>query len=64
MIKKSLMAAAVALSAVVYFNVSGQTADAPSAKEAKDTKSSGQKAVQQKTEKAAPNRHSERRQSV
>jgi iron(III) transport system substrate-binding protein len=55
MTKRFLMITAAGLAAVVCFNVPGQTADAPSAKEAKDAKSSGQKAVQQKTEKSVPN---------
>ena len=49
MATKSMLAWTAALSAVIYFNVSGQTADvAPG-------KSSAKSAAQQKSEKAAPN---------
>ncbi|HET7392501.1 MAG TPA: hypothetical protein VFK25_01855, partial [Candidatus Binatia bacterium] len=54
MIKNFWIAAAVVILALVYFEVPGQTADAPS-KQAKDPKSSGQKPAQQKVEKPASN---------
>ena len=54
MIEKFLIATVVALFAVVCFEVSGNTADTYSAKEAKDAKSA-QKPSQQKVEKGGPN---------